>query len=63
MSLRDENGNELTEEEHCKLVVKFKKSIKHSGGSDIIFYPEVVGFKDNATTEEIISFALMETPE
>ena len=51
----------MTEEEHTALVVKFKQSIKHPGGSDLIYYPELVeGFpKDREpTVEEIVDMAM-----
>ena len=54
-------GKYLTEEEHTALVVKFKQSIKHPGGSDLIYYPELVeGFpKDrDPTVEEIVDMAM-----
>lgn len=44
MTMRDKNTNELlSEEEHYTLVVKCKSSIKHSGGTDLIYYPKLVG--------------------
>lgn len=49
---------ELTEKEHAALVAKFKKGINHSGGSDLIFYPEDVGLSKNPTVEEIVELAL-----
>ena len=59
-SFRDENGNKLSEQAHFELIKIFEKSIKHTGGTDIIYYPDLVGFKDNATAEEIVAFALLE---
>lgn len=56
-------GRLLTEEEHAALVVKFKKSIKHPGGSDLIYYPELIeGYpKDREpTVDEIVDMALKE---
>jgi len=49
---------DLTEKEHVALVVKFRKSINHSGGSDLIYYPENVGLPKNPTIEEIVELAL-----
>lgn len=49
---------ELTEEEHVALVVKFIKGINHPGGSDLIFYPELVGLPQNPTIEEIVDLAM-----
>jgi len=51
-------GKEYTEEEHFKMVVKFKNSINHPGGSDLIFYPEHVGLPKNPTVEEIVDLAI-----
>lgn len=49
---------ELTEEEHVALVVKFKKGINHPKGSDLIFYPELVGLPPDATVDEIVDLAM-----
>ena len=49
---------DLTEEEHVALVVKFRKGINHSGGSDLIYYPELVGLPKNPTAEEIVDLAM-----
>ena len=54
-------GRRLTEEEHCALVVKFKNSINHPGGSDLIYYPELIeGYpKDREPTiDEIVDMAI-----
>jgi len=48
----------LSEEEHCALVVKFKKSINHPGGSDLIYYPELVGLPSEPTVDEIVDLAI-----
>lgn len=48
----------LTEEEHCALVAKFKKGINHPGGSDLIYYPELVGLPKEPTVDEIIDLAI-----
>ncbi|MBD5080305.1 MAG: hypothetical protein HDT44_00895 [Ruminococcaceae bacterium] len=63
MTIRDKKtGRKLTEQEHCDLVNKFKKSIKHSGGSDLIYYPELIeefkGLGREPTAEEIAEVAL-----
>ena len=63
MTVRDKKtGKLLSEQEHCDLVNKFKASIKHSGGSDLIYYPELIEeFKDlgrEPTAEEIAEVAL-----
>lgn len=55
-------GKLLTEEEHCALVVKFKKSINHPGGSDLIYYPKLVaefaGLNREPTIDEIVDLAI-----
>lgn len=58
ISVRDRNGNKLTEIEHHELVIKFKKSINHPGGTDLIYYPELVGLPTNATIDEIVDLAI-----
>lgn len=58
-TVRDqETGRRLTEKEHCALVVKFKKSILHPGGSDLIYYPKLAGLPREPTAEEIADLAL-----
>lgn len=54
---------ELTEQEHAALVVKFKKGINHPGGSDLIYYPELVGLPSNATVDEIVDLAMSGVPK
>lgn len=59
MSVHDKKtGKLLTEEEHCALVVKFKKGINHPGGSDLIYYPELVGLPKKPTVDEIVDLAI-----
>lgn len=59
ISIHDKKtGRLLTEEEHCRLVVKFKKGINHPGGSDLIYYPELVGLPDRPTVDEIVDLAM-----
>lgn len=59
ISIHDKKtGRLLTEEEHCALVVKFKKGINHPGGSDLIFYPEFVGLPTEPTVDEIVNLAI-----
>ena len=54
ITMRDKNTNKLlSEEEHIALVVKFKTNIKHPGGTDLIFYPELVGLSSEPTVDEI----------
>jgi len=60
-TVRDKKTNRvLSEEEHHALVMKFKKSIKHPGGSDLIYYPELVGLPPEPTTDEIVDLAMKE---
>lgn len=62
MTVRDKNGNLLSEREHCDLVNKFIKSINHPGGSDLIYYPQLVaefaGLNREPTVEEIVELAM-----
>lgn len=51
-------GKLLTEEEHHALVLKFKRSINHPGGSDLIYYPELVGLPAEPTVDEIVDLAI-----
>ena len=53
----------LTEKEQDALAVKFDKSINHPGGTDLIFYPELVGLPDNASVYEIVDLAMKGIPE
>ncbi|MCI9320483.1 MAG: hypothetical protein HFH05_10455 [Lachnospiraceae bacterium] len=59
INVRDKKtGERLTETEHCALVAKFKKSINHPGGSDLIYYPELVGLPPEPTVDEIVDLAI-----
>ncbi len=59
MTMRDKDtGAVLSEEEHHALVMKFKKSINHPGGSDLIYYPELVGLPHEPTVDEIVDLAM-----
>lgn len=51
-------GRVLTEKEHTALVVKFQKGINHPGGSDLIYYPELVGLPKEPTVDEIVDLAM-----
>lgn len=53
----------LTDEEFDKLLMKFKNSINHSRGTDLIFYPELVGLSDNPSVYEIVDLAMKGIPE
>ena len=58
-SMRDkETGRILTEEEHHALVIKFKRGINHPGGTDLIFYPQLVGLPKEPTIDEIVNLAM-----
>ena len=58
-TVRDQKtGRTLSEEEHCALLTKFKKSISHPGGSDLIYYPELVGLPREPSVDEIVDMAL-----
>lgn len=53
----------LTDEELDKLVIKFKNSINHPRGTDLIFYPDLVGLPDNPSVYEIVDLAMKGIPE
>ena len=58
ISLHDRNEHELTEMEHHEVVLKFKKGINHPGGTDLIYYPELVGLPSEPTVDEIVDLAI-----
>ena len=63
MTLRDKKtGRQLSEREHCDLVNNFKNSIDHPGGSDLIYYPELIaefaGLNREPTVDEIVDLAI-----
>lgn len=59
ISMRDKKTNELlSEEEHHALVIKFKRGIKHPGGTDLIYYPELVGLPPAPTVDQIVDLAM-----
>ena len=59
MTVRDRKTNRvLSEEEHHALVMKFKRSIKHPGGTDLIYYPQLVGLPPEPTADEIVDLAM-----
>ena len=59
ISMHDKKtGKLLTEEEHHALVMKFKKGINNPGGTDLIYYPELVGLSANPTVDEIVDLAM-----
>ncbi len=56
-------GRRLTEEEHHALVMRFVNNINHPGGTDLIYYPELIeGYpKDREpTVDEIVDMAMKE---
>lgn len=58
-TMRDRKTNRLlSEEEHHALVIKFKRSIKHPGGTDLIYYPQLVGLPPEPTIDEIVDLAM-----
>ena len=59
MTIREKGtGRKLSEKEHHSKVVQFQENIDHPGGSDLIYYPDMVGLPENATAEEIVDLAL-----
>lgn len=52
------NKKKINAYEQDTLVIKFKKNIKHPGGSDLIFYPELVGLSPEPSVEEIVDLAM-----
>ena len=58
MTVRDKKGKVLSEEEHLALVLKFKASITHPGGTDLICYPTLVGLSPEPTVDEIVDLAM-----
>ena len=59
ITVRDKKtGKVLSEEEHVALVAKFKKGVNHPGGSDLIYYPELVGLPPRPTVDEIVDLAI-----
>lgn len=58
-TMRDRKTNRLlSEEEHHALVIKFKRNIKHPGGTDLIYYPQLVGLPPEPTVDEIVDLAM-----
>ena len=59
ITMRDKvTGELLSEEDHHALVVKFKRGINHPGGTDLIYYPELVGLPKEPTVDEIVDLAI-----
>ncbi|MCM1214355.1 MAG: bacteriocin immunity protein [Lachnospiraceae bacterium] len=63
MTMRDKKtGKKLSGKAHHEMVMKFKQSIDHPGGTDLIYYPESVGLSANPTVDEIVDLAIKEIP-
>lgn len=63
MTVRDKKtGEMLSEKEHHALALKFKKGIRHPGGSNLIYYPALVGLPPKPTVDEIVDLALKGIP-
>ena len=63
-TMRNKSTNELlSEKEIHALVFILEKHLNHSGGSELIFYPELVGLPSNATVDEIVDLAMKEIEE
>ena len=45
------------------MLTKFKDSINHPGGTDLIFHPDLVGLPDNPSVYEIVDLAMKGIPE
>ncbi|MDE7193643.1 MAG: bacteriocin immunity protein [Oscillospiraceae bacterium] len=63
MTVRDKKtGRQLSEQEHCDLINKFRQSIDHPGGSDLIYYPQLIaefaGLNREPTVDEIVDLAI-----
>lgn len=59
ITMRDKNTGELlSEEDHHALVIKFKRGINHPGGTDLIYYPELVGLPKDPNVDEIVDLAI-----
>lgn len=56
-TVRDTN-RVLSEKEHHALVMKFKRRIKHPGGTDLIYYSQLVGLPSEPTVKEIVDLAM-----
>lgn len=54
----EKNDRKYSEVEIDRLVRIFEESIPCPYGSDLIFYPDLCGLSDKATSEEIVDFAL-----
>ena len=58
MSVRKKTNKVLTEKEYHELVLKFKRSLKNLGGSDLIYYLELVGLPKESTAEEVADLTM-----
>ena len=48
----------LSEKEYHELVLKFKRSLKNLGDSDLIYYLELVGLPKESTAEEVADLTM-----
>ncbi|MCM1541258.1 MAG: bacteriocin immunity protein [Blautia sp.] len=63
MTMRDKTtGKKLSGKAHHEMVMKFKQSINHPGGTDLIYEPELVGLSANPTVDEIVDLAMKGVP-
>lgn len=64
MTMYDKNTKRMLEaDEQDALAVKFIENINHPGGTDLIFYPELVGLPSNPSVYEIVDLAMKGIPE
>ena len=58
-TMKDKATGKVMSEAECDgLVMTFTENINHPGGSDLIFYPELVGLPPNPTVDEIVELAI-----
>lgn len=61
-TVRDKDtGERLSQAEHDALVMTFEKNINHPGGTDLLFYPQLVGLPPEPTVDEIVDLAMKGT--
>ena len=64
MTMYDKNTKRMLEaDEQDALAVKFIENINHPGGTDLIFYPELVGLPSNPSVYKIVDLAMKGIPE
>lgn len=63
-TMYDKNTKRMfDEDEHLALIHKFLENINHPAGTDLIFYPELVGLPSNPSVYEIVDLAMKEIPQ